>query len=315
MRARLSQALGLVVVFLGLYVVAIALAARAPVGEYTLLQTLAGNLVQPGGRYQSLRRFREAETHGKVDIVFFGSSHAYRGFDPRIFAEAGYSSMNLGSMNQTPLNSLALAERYVPRLAPSLVVIELFYPTIAGDGLESCRDLTANTAWSWTTLQMSLETWNLGAITFAVSKGLGLAADESRAVQSDIAGETYIEGGYCETTAHRASLGRPTDEKVPIVVNREQLFYLARLTSRMKSEGRSVIWVTHPLPADYLALLPDHEAVRAVLAKEASAAGVPYWTFDDLALDPIGDYADLHHLSASGVAKFDKALIAKLPRN
>lgn len=314
MGARIRQVVLFAGAFVTLYALAIVAAAHIRIGDFTLLQMLSGNLVAPGGRYQSLRRFREAETRGKVDIVFFGSSHAYRAFDPRLFEEAGYRSMNLGSMNQTPMNSLALADRYLPALSPSIVIFELFYPTLAGDGLESCRDLTVNTSWSWTTMKMSFETWNLGAMTFAASKGFGLAGNESHATQAEIPGETYIPGGYCETLAHRTVLAREGEPPVRVHVNREQLFYLGRLTARLHAEGRMVAWMTQPLPADYLRLLPDHEGLAAILAHEAAAAEVPYWTFDDLALDPLDDYADLHHLSASGVVKLDRAVIERLKR-
>lgn len=313
MRKNASRVVGFLALSLVIYVAAIAVAAKVRVGELSLLQYLTGNTFEPGGRYQSLRRFREAETRGKVDLVFFGSSHAYRAFDPRLFAEAGYTSMNLGSMNQTPLNTFALAGRYLPRLGPALVVIELFAPTIAGDGLESTRDLVTNTRFAWSSVRMAAATWNVGALTYAVAKGFGLAADETRAAQREIPGETYVSGGYCETVAHRTALVT-SDERVAIEVRREQLDYLARTTALARSLGARVVWVSQPVPADYTRTLQSPGAVEEALRLAAQAQGVDYWTFDAslLTLDPITDYADLHHLSASGVAKFDRAVIAQL---
>ena len=42
-------------------------------------------------------RIREAEKVKNIDILFIGSSHAYRGFDTRIAKEYGFESFNLGS--------------------------------------------------------------------------------------------------------------------------------------------------------------------------------------------------------------------------
>ena len=42
-------------------------------------------------------RINEIDKYDEVDILFLGSSHAYRGFDTRIFKAEGYSSFNLGS--------------------------------------------------------------------------------------------------------------------------------------------------------------------------------------------------------------------------
>src|SRR5690606_12876278 len=58
-------------------------------------------------------RFQEVKKYNNVDIVFIGSSHAYRGFDPRIFKKAGYSSFNMGSTAQTPVQTKYLLEQYI----------------------------------------------------------------------------------------------------------------------------------------------------------------------------------------------------------
>lgn len=62
----------------------------------------------PGGYGNLNTRLKEAKTKGKVDILFLGSSHAYRGFDVRLFEQAGYSCFNLGSSF-----SVTLANRIV----------------------------------------------------------------------------------------------------------------------------------------------------------------------------------------------------------
>ena len=59
----------------------------------------------PGYLYSRIKEIRTAKN---TDLLFLGSSKAYRGFDPRIFEAAGYRSFNLGSSNQTPIQTYLL---------------------------------------------------------------------------------------------------------------------------------------------------------------------------------------------------------------
>ncbi len=295
-----------------LWLAALAIAARVRCGRYTLLQVITRNYLAPGGRFFSLSRFREAARHPPVDVVVFGSSHAYRGFDPRIFAAAGHSLMNLGSTNQTPLNSRWLAEIYLPLLRPKLVIFEVYHQTLAGDGLESCRDLAVNTPASWPMTRMALASYDFGAIGFAASKALGLTADEAGAEQAPVDGERYVAGGYAETGAHRDRL-RDGGENLVFELRSEQLRNLVDATRVARAGGARVIWVMHPLPEDHRRRLENRAASDAAVARAAADAGVPYWNFDErMTLDPLADFSDFHHLSAAGVAKFDRALLAEL---
>ena len=52
-----------------------------------------------------LTKVREASSRRGADVLFLGSSHAYRTFDPRLFAERDIEVVNLGSSIQTPLQS------------------------------------------------------------------------------------------------------------------------------------------------------------------------------------------------------------------
>jgi hypothetical protein len=302
---------GFLLLTAGVYLAALRLCSRIRVGEHTLLQHLTHNPLEPGGRYQSLRRFREAEGWGDVDIVFFGSSHGYRAFDPRLFGAAGYRVYNLSSTNQTPLNAYYLAERYLRGLSPELVVVEVYYHTLTLDGLESCRDLAVNTPSSWPMARMAIATRHLGALSFAVAKGLGLVADESRAEQRAAFGEVYVAGGYCEARGRRAALEPGPPFSVEVLPR--QLEYLKDTSALARSLGAQVVWVTHPFPEDHRRRIANYRDVTAQIGRAAAECGVAYWDFNDrLTLDSLEDFQDFHHLSSSGVEKFDRALLEAL---
>ena len=97
-----------------------------------------------GSYGHSFSRLKEVEQAKDVDIVFVGSSHAYRGFDPRIFKKEGFSCFNLGSGSQTPFQTKLLLDRYLDQLNPHVLVYEVYPATFTLDGVESAVDLLSN---------------------------------------------------------------------------------------------------------------------------------------------------------------------------
>lgn len=114
------------------------------------------NLRYVAGGYGHMHtRLQEVKTLDSIDILFLGSSHAYRGFDPRIFGDAGYTVFNLGSSAQTPEQTLVLLRKYLPQLHPNMVIFEVYPATFANSGVESSLDLISNSRPDFLTLQMA----------------------------------------------------------------------------------------------------------------------------------------------------------------
>src|SRR5690606_4167572 len=68
-------------------------------------------------------RVKEISKFQDVDILVLGSSHAYRGFDNRVFEKQGLKLFNLGSSSQSPMQTNILLNQYVDELNPKLVVL------------------------------------------------------------------------------------------------------------------------------------------------------------------------------------------------
>ena len=83
----------------------------------------------PGG--DSFLRFRELPAYNNVDVLFMGSSHTFRSFDPRLFSRHKLTSFNMGSRAQTPLNSYYLLRKHIAHLNPRLIIFETYYETLA----------------------------------------------------------------------------------------------------------------------------------------------------------------------------------------
>ena len=106
-------------------------------------------------------RIKEIPNYSNIDILFIGSSHSYRGFDPRIFKEYNYNVFNLGSSSQSPIQQELLLTQYFSSLNPKLVVFEVFPKIIESDGVESALDLLANNKIDYNALKMCFKTNNI----------------------------------------------------------------------------------------------------------------------------------------------------------
>ena len=89
-------------------------------------------------------RLKDIEHYSHVELLVIGSSHAYRGFDPRIFKKKGVEIFNLGSSAQTPIQTEILIKRYLDKLNPKVVLFEVYPGSLTSDGVESSLDLVSN---------------------------------------------------------------------------------------------------------------------------------------------------------------------------
>ena len=150
-------------------------------------------------------RLQEADTTNEIDILVLGSSHAYRGIDPRIFKKAGYTLFNLGSSNQTPIQSEILLHRYIKKLKPKLVIIEVNPLFFANDGVESSVDIIANAKNDLSTLKMAFTINNVktyNTLIYGILRdifGLNSSFKESHKKDDD----TYIAGGFVERKSEK----------------------------------------------------------------------------------------------------------------
>ena len=130
---------------------------------YTLLLFLFGSVLKPkhlpnlvykvGHNYLRLQEVRQTSN---VDLLFLGSSHAYRGFDTRIFRASNYKAFNLGSSSQTPVQTRVLLERYLENLNPKLVVYEVNPIMFYSDGVESTINLVVTDKNDFSSFKMVL---------------------------------------------------------------------------------------------------------------------------------------------------------------
>lgn len=257
-------------------------------------------------------RMKEVAQHPPVDIVFLGSSHAYRGFDPRIWQEHGYTSFNLGSSAQSMLQSELLAKAHLPRLKPDLVIVEVHPNPFRYDGIESAIDMIANRPIDRHTVGMALRlpdvlTWNALAYGL-VRQATGADARFREAPVRDK--DAYIMGGYVErrsgTFVPKSNLKSDPVEPLPI-----QWDAFERLLYVLREQGIEVILVEAPMTRWYY---ENGFAGHEVFEQRMSASGRFINMNGKVELSDSLHFFTKWHLNQEGAELFNAALIDTLER-
>ena len=191
----LRDAVLYLITFIGVYILIIVLLAALP--KFT---NKIPNLKNMRGKSDfSLLRFLDLNLD--ADVWVFGSSHAFRGFDPRIFAAKGISLQNFGSASQHLLNSNRLLEEYLMQNQPKQVLVELDHGLMNySASLEPTFVLMSNKYINSSIANMAKDAnhigvWNSLFYHFVHQKIYPLEVS----AQNTIINNTYIKGGYVET--------------------------------------------------------------------------------------------------------------------
>ncbi|MBL7882702.1 MAG: hypothetical protein JNL69_01430 [Bacteroidia bacterium] len=255
----------------------------------------------------SYQKFKDFDANAKYDIVVLGSSHAYRGYDPRIFKKYGLTLFNLGTSGQSIFNSYYIAKNYIAKNNCDLVLLDIYDGALASDGIESCADLIQNISSDKAAFQMGLHLKNPGAINMLTVRMLNT---NSSPMYID---SFYVFNGYSEkrdSVLNTAKYSYTADLKV----NPIQLAYLEDLLLYFKQSSINVLMVTHPTPKE--SNNGNHDQFNEMVSMLSKKYTIPYWDYSySVVLDTKKDYYDSHHLNQSGVNKFDSVLINDLIKN
>lgn len=289
-------------VTVALYIGLVFLLSRVSLGTYPLIYGLSDGLNLKGGN--SHQKFEEFDSNEKYDVVVLGSSHAYRGYDPTIFAAEGYKAFNLGSSSQTPFNSYFLIDEYVTKDNCGLLLLDVFNVALEMEALESSSDLIQNIS----------SDGAAGAMAFAMRDPRALNMFTLRMLNKDVGpyytDTAYIASGFSE---NRTMAPDSTEYGTACCWNPNvvQVKYLKRIIQLCEKRGVSLLLVNHPAPEEQRG-----EGLRSVnrfLQNLSEDQGVVYLDFSSLSgMDSRMHFYDHTHLNQNGVEKFNRELISHL---
>lgn len=270
-----------------------------------LYSVLDGSVIKGGDVHQ---RYQEFKPDSAYDVIILGSSHAYRGYDCRIFSQMGISAFNLGSSNQTIQDSYVLARYLGKKLRHKpLILVETYYGTLSENSLESTFFLIPNVKDNGLALDLAMETPDPRLFNALVLRYM----NASRPVLFQ--DSTYRPGGYCESPKEMPDsmfnlLKKPLP---PYRISEESIGYFAKLLHYLKQNGFPVAVATHPLPLE-----SDHrpsDACAKALDSLCKRQGVPFLNFSfKHALNSQKSFYDTHHMNRVGVRWYNPEFIKEL---
>jgi hypothetical protein len=298
----LTKGLVFVLATAALYLLEMTLLCRVKLGDHPLVLRTGDFYHARGGI--AYAKFKEFDPAARFDVLVIGSSHAYRGYDPRIFARHGLRMFNLGSSAQTPMNSFHVLKNHVAQGSRPLVIYDVYEGAFENDGLESTSELVVNIGSDKAALGMAWELCDLREINMLAVRYL-LADGPPAQVDS-----TYRAGGFAERAD---SLQEPvTYPRYDLTrMRKDQVEHLARTLAWCRQQELPVVLVSHYYPhqADSL----GHAAFAALIDSVRAPYSVPYI---DLAfghtLSDRDHFYDHNHLNQAGVERFNAQLIPML---
>jgi hypothetical protein len=273
----------------------------APGGIPLIYRTSKGNVWEGGGTYV---KFREFNCNEKWDIVILGSSHAYRGYDPRIFAEKGYKTFNLGTSDQNMMCSYYIAKNYVNRSNCRMVILDLYDRVFTQQNLESMSDVVHNITSDKAAFQVAMSSRDIRGLNMFTLRQFNKLRPP---LNTDTTG--FIRGFFPTSTY----LTPPAKKRIvwKYHTNEFQMEYFRRLIEYLQSEGIQLVLAEHPMPALYTP--QDHPLFVADIQKIADEYKVPYLDYmNDSSMTGILYFADETHLNVRGVTAYNNKLISEM---
>lgn len=266
-----------------------------------VFRAVRGNVWPGGGTYV---KFKEFDKGGPYDIVILGSSHAYRGYDPRNFESLGYKTFNLGTSDQNIICSYHIAKGYLHRSNCKMVILDIYDRVFTRENFESFSDVIQNVSSDPTAIKLAVSSHDIRAIN---TLALRYCNKTRGPINKDTTG--YVQGFYPTS----GFLKVPAKKRLTwnYSTNKRQMEYLGRLLTYLKYEGIAVVMTEHPMPAIYAPL--DHELFVADIKKVADKYNVPFLDYMKAKdMTGIQYFSDETHLNIHGVAAYNRQLIADL---
>jgi len=267
------------------------------------------NLNVPIGGYgHNYSRLKEASKPGDPDFLILGSSHAYRGYDPRIFSARGYTSFNLGSSSQTIVQSNLLLDRYLSTHHPRVVLMDVLPLGLHIGLVEGTLDLVANGPVDLPTIELVLRARHVRAINagvHALGKQIIWGPPQANEVE-DNGEDRYISGGYVERRLSHYSPVHHDDRK--IIMDPTQLDALERIRATLIEKQIKLILVEAPITQVYFDALVGYDHYVERMRKTAPFVNL----YGIVPLDDSLHFYDDAHMNQAGVELYDNALIDTL---
>ncbi|MBN4082109.1 hypothetical protein JYT21_00235 [bacterium AH-315-B15] len=252
-------------------------------------------------------RFHEFDENEDWDVIIFGSSHAYRAYDPKIFEEEGLKTYNLGSGAQSIVDTYHIINNI--KVLPELLIIDLFSGSFELDRIESASKLIPNVKSPELAKEIAFSDYKW-QLTNCYALRL-LNKHESPVYIESESSDVYYRGyvscpDSIKTEMDYSNLG---EEFEPNELSQE---YFQKLLNLLVERSAKVVFTSQPLPKPIQNT--EMEEMEKYIRKTIDGRFY-YWNMSiDLSdkFHPSNHFFDESHLNEAGVKIYNQFLIKNL---
>ena len=270
---------------------------------------LRPNLIYPLGWKGHLHsRVNEIPKYNNVDVLVLGSSHAYRGFDPRIFEKYDLTMFNLGSSGQSPAAGHVLLQRYLDDLSPKIILYVLPPGSFYSKGIESSLDVIANDQNDSHTAKLALRVNHLKTYnTFIYGSMRNLFRLDKNFVEPiNRESEKYIAGGYVEKHDRNNILDEQTE--ITWKLNEMQMEAFEENLKLFKERNIPFIILQTPVTENIYQAYENPEKYDELMNSYGE-----YHNFNgEIDLNDTLHFYDSHHMNSTGVEIFNRYFLDEM---
>jgi len=257
------------------------------------------NMQRNGG--QEMQMMRDLTSNPtKYDAIVLGSSHAYRGYDPRIFEQSGISLFNAGTSAQNAKGSFVLYTEYL-RNRTDFFILDIYDPVFELEGTESNMRLIQNVPTNEAAValvQQEFKMYTLNAMAVRIA---------SLNPMDEAPNNDYIKNGFCEKKGILYAVESLNDSVFD--ANEEMFLAFEKMVKQMQADDKRIVLCSHPLPA-CPGLHNYHDKFLARFNLLIQKLGLEYI---DLTYYTEGfgvsEFADISHLNQQGVELYNRLLL------
>lgn len=256
-------------------------------------------------------RFLEFNEKSASDIIFTGSSRAYRGYDPLIFDEVGVSSFNLGSSGQKMPNTALIISHLLNSENASKIILELYPKGFTDDISESDFDLITNLKDDKLAVKIALKTKDPRFINTYLTRLLFSDFNSDLPIDAE-----YVSRGFCKSDRVMSDetykyLELRFSEDNGNNFNIQGIRHLDSIANHCKNENIELILITSPVSDFYSQ--KNHSKLLLSIQPILEDYNLRYLDYSqNTSFSTKDHFYDASHLNYTGVKKFNKMLIKDL---
>lgn len=249
-----------------------------------------------------------------LDVLFVGSSHCYRAFNPLVFDSLTLKkSFNLGSSAQTPVTTLFVLEEAFKTQKPEIVVFEIFpgvwksknYSTSAKFNYEFIRSSDIRKKMLMSGFKDVKEAFQLNFLISRYKRivryGMkGLFRSSLKSPDFD-----YVSKGFVGTYKSNKSSFKEWTYNLD-KIEKKQIEYIDKIKKFCADQDVKLCFVINPYNPDYLTKCQNYKDVHEMALTITKGYKLIDFNMLDFSFDPNVDFYDSGHTSYKGADKLTK---------